>query len=33
MKYRTTLQSLLIVGCLLLSSLWPVAGAGQEKKM
>lgn len=33
MKYRTTLQSLLIIVCLLLLSLWPVAGAGQETKM
>ena len=33
MKYRRTLQSLIIFGCLLLSSLWPVGGAGQEQKM
>ena len=33
MKYRRTLQGLIIFGCLLLSSLWPVGGAGQEQKM
>src|SRR6187397_1302802 len=33
MKYRKTLQSLITFGCLLLSSLWPVGGAGQEQKM
>lgn len=33
MKYRRTLQILIICGCLLLSSLWPVGGAGQEQKM
>jgi hypothetical protein len=33
MKYRTTLQTLIIVGCLLLTNLWPVGGAGQETKM
>lgn len=31
MKHRRTLQSLMIFGCLLLSSLWPVGGAGQQK--
>jgi len=33
MKYRKTLQSLIIFGCLLLSSLWPVGSAGQQTKM
>ena len=33
MKYRKTLQTLIVFGCLLLSSLWPVAGAGQEQKI
>lgn len=33
MKYRKTLQSLIIFGCLLLASLWPVGGAGQQQKM
>lgn len=33
MKYRTTLQSPIIVSCLLLLSLWPVGGAAQETKM
>ena len=33
MKHRRTLQRLIIFGCLLLSSLWPVGGAGQEQKM
>src|SRR5918998_725970 len=33
MKYRKTLQTLIIFGCLLLSSLWPVGGAGREQKM
>lgn len=33
MKYRRTLQSLIVFGCLLLSSLWPVGGSGQETKM
>jgi hypothetical protein len=31
MKSRRTLQSLIIFGCLLLSTLWPVGGAGQQK--
>lgn len=31
MKYRSTVQSLIIVGCLLIAS--PVGGAGQETKM
>jgi hypothetical protein len=33
MKYRRTLQSLIIFGWLLLLSLWPIAGAGQQQKM
>ena len=33
MKFRRTLQSLIICGCLLLSSLWPVGVAGQQQKM
>src|SRR5215212_2671705 len=33
MKYRSTLQNLIIFGSLLLSSLWPVEGAGQQQKM
>jgi len=33
MKYRKTLQRLIIFACLLCSSLWPVAGVGQEPKM
>ena len=33
MKYRRTLQSLIISGCFLLSTLWPVGGAGQQPKM
>jgi hypothetical protein len=33
MKYRTTLHGLILFGCLLLSSLWPVRSAGQEQKM
>jgi hypothetical protein len=32
MKYRITLQVLIVFSCLLLSSLWPVGGAGQEQK-
>jgi hypothetical protein len=31
MKHRRTFQILLIFGCLLLSSLWPVGGVGQQK--
>src|SRR6185369_6286098 len=31
MKHRRTLQSLLIFGCLLLSTLWPLGGAAQQK--
>lgn len=33
MKYRRTLQNLIIFGCLLLASLWPVGAAGQQQKM
>jgi hypothetical protein len=33
MKYRKTLQTLIIFGCLLFASLWPVGGAGQDTKM
>jgi len=33
MKYRRTNQNLIIFGCLLLSSLWPAGGAGQQQKM
>ena len=33
MKLRRTLKSPIIFGCLLLSSLWPVGGVGQEQKM
>src|ERR1041384_3399734 len=33
MQSRRTLQRLIIVGCFLLSSLWPVGGAGQQQKM
>jgi|SRR5215216_2944735 len=32
MKYRRTLQNLIIFGCLL-SILWPVGGVGQQQKM
>ena len=31
MKHRRTLQSLIIFGCLLLSTLWPLGGAAQQK--
>src|ERR1043166_2977940 len=31
MKHRRTRQSLIILGCLLLSSLWPIGSAGQRK--
>ena len=33
MKYRRTLQTLIIFVCFLLSSLWPAGGAGQQTKM
>jgi hypothetical protein len=33
MKHRRTPQSLIIFCCLLLLSLWPVGGAGQQQKM
>jgi hypothetical protein len=33
MKYRKTLQSLNILGCLLLSGLWPVGSMGQQQQM
>ena len=33
MKYPMTLQSLIIFGCLLLSTLWPIGGAAQQQKM
>jgi hypothetical protein len=33
MKYRMTLQSLIMFGCLLLSGLWPIAVTGQQQKM
>jgi hypothetical protein len=33
MKQRSPLQSLIILGCFLFSSLWPVGGAGQQQKM
>jgi len=33
MKHRRTIQINIIFGCLLLPSLWPVGGAGQEQKM
>jgi hypothetical protein len=33
MKHRSPVQSLIIVGCFLLSSLWPVGGAGQQQKI
>ena len=33
MKYQRTLQNLIIFGCFLLSSLWPVGAAGQQQKM
>ena len=33
MKYRMTLQNLIIFGCLLLLILWPVGGVGQEQKI
>lgn len=33
MKYRRTLQSLIIFGCLLFSILWPVVVVGQQQKM
>ena len=33
MKYRRTLQSLIIFGCLLFSILWPVGVMGQQQKM
>src|SRR5215211_4967657 len=33
MKYRRTLLNLIIFGCLLLSSLWPVGGAAQQPKL
>lgn len=33
MKYRRTLQSLIIFGCLLFSILWPVGVVGQQQKM
>ena len=33
MKHRSPLQSLIILGCFLLSSLWPVGGAGQQTKI
>lgn len=32
MKRRSPLQSLIILGCFLLSSLWPIGGAGQQQK-
>jgi len=33
MKHRSLLQSLIILGCFLLSSLWPVGGVGQQQKI
>ena len=33
MKNRSTLQRLIIFGCFLLSSLWPIEGAAQQQKM
>jgi len=33
MKHRSPVQNLIIVGCFLLSSLWPVGGAGQQQKI
>ena len=33
MKYQRTLQSLIIFGCLLPSSLWPAGSAAQQNKM
>ena len=33
MKHRSPLQSLIIAGCFLLSSLWPVGGVGQQQKI
>lgn len=33
MRHRRTLQSLVMFGCLLLSSLWPVGSAGQQQKI
>jgi len=33
MKHRSRVQNLIIVGCFLLSSLWPVGGAGQQQKI
>ena len=33
MKHRSALQRVIIFGCFLLSSLWPVGGAGQQQKI
>ena len=33
MKHRSPLQSLIIAGCFLLSSLWPVGAVGQQQKI
>ena len=33
MKHRSPLQNLIILGCFLLSSLWPVGGVSQQTKM
>jgi len=33
MKHRTTLQSLIIFGCFLFSSLWPAGSVGQQQQM